>query len=1306
MVPPPPLLISLITLDSIMMSLSFLLALIVANFGVVAAPFPPPNISSPWLYFGANETGPTDTVFFQTLAARGGLAGYGWQNNAEPSNFSHGEANVYGAVEALHAASPRLPIFAYRNWHVCWRLFDIQRAADDNASLHGMFLRNFDNAPGAAECRIDITPDNSTSPFWVFENTDAGSWWVKNVVREVAAETHTAAVFFDTTDANACGYSFVSCPNISASFRTRDLLAKLPALRAAADALNAADKLPIFSSRNVVSQAWAGLPVNATRPCVIPHDAYLAALEGVEYARFYEFWMGQGANLDAAYISNVIIEGNAGVGFVARASADAHAQCTTTCDAGPWFEVGLSYSLAAFLVARTSPYSYFGVSAGWSSGCWCWHSEYDEVSKCGAPTAPAVRTSAHSWTREYEHCVVSVNTSAAEGSWTPRAVPPRALKSTAVPDPVPDSDAVVVSLSGLARFTVLGENLLRLQYASDGNFSDAPTIAVVNRRLTVPPFTINVSSGIVRISTAMLELFFNDSAPTPSDTCAAAHWMNQTDAGLPRVRSAAYPNGTHAGDGGACCAICAAQPDCAGFVFEDNGSSLCFPLASFNGSVAAEQREFGVIAPRGFSPGNLKISASTGSAISWSPGDVQTANLGGTLPWMDCYSTPAECFEQYHGALQPGLLARDGWSLLDDSLGTLRTPDGWWAAPRESLDWYFVVYDADFKSGLSTFASIMGPPEIPPRAFMGVWWSQNYPWTNISGNASIVADVLDQYAALSIPLSTLVLDMDWHRREYPEDTKACQTWGSWDFNTTAFPDPLAFITYVSSPNNALGHPLATSLNVHPQTGVYHCLERYIEFAALVNASTALNATIPCDMTDRRWVDALWRVYHNAVPLSSIDVWWTDYPDGCPSTLPGFQPPPLLWSNVVYAEQRAASGVLRPATFSRWGGLGSHRYPIGFSGDTFQHELSLDFEIQMTPQSANTLFGWWSHDIGGFHADRTNNPASCPGDSNPSNASGAELFSRWVQFGAVSPILRTHCGGCGPEGPPNCSCDRRIWMFSTHFAYMRDAMRLRAALVPHLYTAARIFYDTAVAPVRALYIDFPDEALAYSQNHTYMFGEILASPVHTFSSDGLSNVTVSVWLPSGIWVPWGGGAPVSSEGGQTYDTRAYGQNEIPLFVRADALLPLAFDGAADIAKSSPAIAWTLWDAGATDGRGHLYEDDGFSQQYHSSAGLVTAASFSWGSTNLSFHIDSATGTYDGMPTMRECALHVRGWGRTRSAPTSVLVNGVPVREGNATPGWTVFRVQPDEPALTTPNGMLQVRAGTAPLSAPLSVEIVY
>lgn len=384
-----------------------------------AAPFPPPSPSNFFLYFGANETGPTDGPAYQHLASRGALAGYGWQNNAAPSNYTHGEANLLAAAAALHAAAPALPVFVYRHFQMCWPLFDVQRAAASSPADADLFLRDNDNAPGAAQCRQPI-PGGGTAPLLAFANTSAGAFWVQKVVGELAAEpAAVSAVFFDESDWSSCGYNFAKdgCSSISDAFRARDLLAKLPALRATADALGAAGKWPIFSSKNLLAAAWEGLPAAAPRPCVIPHDAYFQALAGADYARFYEFFMGGSAAENAATIANALLEGAAGVGLVARAPAGADAQCAAACPQGSVGKAPLAFALAAFLVARTSPWSYFGVSSGWYSECWCWHAEYDQAARCGAPAAPAVRTGAYTWTREYAGCRVSVNTSSSEGSF-------------------------------------------------------------------------------------------------------------------------------------------------------------------------------------------------------------------------------------------------------------------------------------------------------------------------------------------------------------------------------------------------------------------------------------------------------------------------------------------------------------------------------------------------------------------------------------------------------------------------------------------------------------------------------------------------------------------------------------------------------------------------------------------------------------------------------------------------------------------------------------------------------------------------
>src|SRR5215469_2514183 len=81
----------------------------------------------------------------------------------------------------------------------------------------------------------------------------------------------------------------------------------------------------------------------------------------------------------------------------------------------------------------------------------------------------------------------------------------------------------------------------------------------------------------------------------------------------------------------------------------------------------------------------------------------------------------------------------------------------------------------------------------------------------------------------------------------------------------------------------------------------------------------------------------------------------------------------------------------PLTFSRYAGPGSHRYPIGFSGDTIVSCASLEFQPEFTNCAANIGYGWRSHDIGGHMQGIKDD----------------ELATRWVQYGVFSPIMRLH-----------------------------------------------------------------------------------------------------------------------------------------------------------------------------------------------------------------------------------------------------------------------------------------------------------
>lgn len=179
-----------------------------------------------------------------------------------------------------------------------------------------------------------------------------------------------------------------------------------------------------------------------------------------------------------------------------------------------------------------------------------------------------------------------------------------------------------------------------------------------------------------------------------------------------------------------------------------------------------------------------------------------------------------------------------------------------------------------------------------------------------------------------------------------------------------------------------------------------------------------------------------------------------------------------WLNYIHFTDQQREGK-RPLLFHRWGGLGNHRYEIGFSGDTISVWPSLAFQPWFTATAANVGYAYWSHDIGGH----------MPGEVGP------ELFTRWVQFGAFSPILRTHT-------TKNPDSERRIWAYPEPYStILRSTYQLRMAMQPYLYTEARRTYDTGVAFLRPLYYDWPEANDAYTSKDEYSFGsQMIVDPV--------------------------------------------------------------------------------------------------------------------------------------------------------------------------------------------------------------------
>jgi Glycosyl hydrolases family 31 len=514
---------------------------------------------------------------------------------------------------------------------------------------------------------------------------------------------------------------------------------------------------------------------------------------------------------------------------------------------------------------------------------------------------------------------------------------------------------------------------------------------------------------------------------------------------------------------------------------------------------------------RPFHAGNLAIRLTGAVAAEWVPGQLDPDNLGGARRTVDDRRGDA--------VLEPGLVSRSGWAVVDDSATAAFNGDGWPVGRDEpdALDWYFFGYGHDFAAAVGDYTRFGGRVPLLPRWALGAWWSRYHAYDEAE-----LKELVEGFAQHGLPLDVVVIDIDWH---LPDG------WTGYTWNRDLFPDPRAMLAWL----HARG--LRVTLNLHPAQGVQRFESAYPEFARRSGIDPASGEPVPFAITNRQFVRDYFELLHHPLEDEGVDFWWMDWQQGRATDVPGLDP--LPWLNHIHFADQGRRPERRPIDFSRWGGLGSHRYPVGFSGDSFALWTALAFQPRYTAAGANVAYGWWSHDIGGH---------SGPDDP--------ELYVRWVQFGAVSPILRLHSNK-EPES------ERRPWAFDDAILELaRDAFRLRYELVPYLYTAAREMADTGAAIVRPTAWAAPEEDGAYLARSQYLLGsDLLVVPVVRPADPETGLAAVDVWLPEGPWI--------DRETGETFEgprwaTVAASLRRIPQFVRPGSALPLAVGATSSVA----------------------------------------------------------------------------------------------------------------------------------------------
>jgi alpha-glucosidase (family GH31 glycosyl hydrolase) len=384
---------------------------------------------------------------------------------------------------------------------------------------------------------------------------------------------------------------------------------------------------------------------------------------------------------------------------------------------------------------------------------------------------------------------------------------------------------------------------------------------------------------------------------------------------------------------------------------------------------------------------------------------VDEANLRGTTRTLD--------FVNGYAPLNPSLMSRSGWSVMDDSATLVFNPAGW-LEPRlpDGTDLYFFGYGHDYKACLRDYCRVSGGIPMIPRWALGNWWSRYWAHTQDE-----LVSLIEDFQTYELPLSVCIVDMDWHVTEKGNDSTG---WTGYTWNRALFPDPQGLIDFMH------GKGLKVSLNLHPAEGIHCHEEQYEAMSRSMDIDPATKQPVVFDITNPTFAKAYFEVLHRPYETMGVDFWWVDWQQGLKSKLPGLDP---LWLiNHLHFYDLGRDGRRRPFIFSRWGNEGHQRYPIGFSGDSYITWDTLSFESYMTAAASNIAYGWWSHDIGGHTSGVEDN----------------ELFTRWVQFGVLSPINRIYA-------TKGLFYDRRPWMFEDAkvLRVLRHSLQLRHALIPYL-----------------------------------------------------------------------------------------------------------------------------------------------------------------------------------------------------------------------------------------------------------------
>ena len=596
---------------------------------------------------------------------------------------------------------------------------------------------------------------------------------------------------------------------------------------------------------------------------------------------------------------------------------------------------------------------------------------------------------------------------------------------------------------------------------------------------------------------------------------------------------------------------------------------------------------------KAFSASGLYIKVKDLPDAKWCFGQ-ELNDLRGTYRTLD--RVDGDSFVNEDGSKQKlelghGIISREGFSVIDDSKSMALTAEGWVEPRKPCVDLYFFGYGHRYLEALDDFYTLCGSTPLLPRFALGNWWSRYHRYTEAE-----YKKMVNRFEQEKLPFSVAVIDMDWHLVD-DVDPKYGSGWTGYTWNKKFFPDPEGFMSWLHDKN------MKVTLNVHPADGIRAFEEIYPKMANALGIDPATEKAIEFDPADPVFMEKYYEILCHDLEKQGVDFWWIDWQQGEESKMPGLDP---LWMLNHFHYLDSAWKGSRPMTFSRYAGVGSHRYPVGFSGDTAITWESLEYQPYFTNTASNIGYGWWSHDIGGHMWGIRDD----------------ELMARWVQYGVFSPVNRLHSSN-------NPFSGKEPWKYdATTRDVMNRYLRLRHGMIPYLYTMNRRAHAQNQPMIQPMYYAEPECEEAYQVPNEYYFGsELVVSPITSPVDPVARAAKVKTWLPEGQWADMFTG--VVYDGGRMLELWRTVE-DMPVLMKAGAIVPMKdmeqYDNSVENPKAMEVHVFP-----AADGCFTLWEDAGDLPKDHEENWAAT--DLTWNKEQAAFTITAAKGNTEVIPESR-------------------------------------------------------------------------